>query len=132
MITGLSLALMSIRFGLPRRYDLQILGAKYQPCKSKSASRTSSSVLLNESTSCVGISDKSYGIRKQDKFFMTTFRTVVSSVAKVCSLQNITFTRHSSMSISHISISYQSHTNHAPRLPLRSHLFVDCFDFIFQ
>jgi hypothetical protein len=77
---------------------------------------TSSSVLLNELVA-LAVSDKSTVSSKKGKFLMTTFRTVVSSVAKVCSLQNITFT-HSihQCRFPHISISYQSRTI-APRLP---------------
>jgi hypothetical protein len=64
---------------------------------------------------------------------MTTFRTVVSSVAKVCSLQNITFT-HGIHQCRFPTLVYPTRATRtiAPRLPLRSHLFVDCFDFIFQ
>jgi hypothetical protein len=61
-------------------------------CNNKSASRTSSRVLLKESTSCVGNFDETYRIRKQERqVLMTTFRTVVSKWRKACFRQNITF-----------------------------------------
>jgi hypothetical protein len=55
---------------------------------------------------------------QERQVLMTTFRTVVSKVAKVCFRQKHHFPDgiHQSR-FSHISISYQSHTNHGPRLP---------------
>jgi hypothetical protein len=88
MITGLSLALMSNRFGLPMQYDLQILGAKYHVKANRL--REPHRAYFYESTSCVGnLINPTVSESKKGKF-LTTFRTVVSSVAKVCSLQNIT------------------------------------------
>jgi hypothetical protein len=132
MITGLSLALMSNKVWFTEDMIFKFWVRNIYHVQSKSASRTSSSVLLNESTRCVGISDKSYGIRKQEgQVLMTTFRTVVSSVAKVCFYKTSLYPR-SSMSIS--TLVYPTrHTNHRATIAaLRSHLFVDCFDFIFQ
>jgi hypothetical protein len=73
------------------RYDLQILGAKYQHNKIGFANLIERT--LNESTSCVGsfLINPTVSESKKGQVLMTTFRTVVSSVAKVCSLQNITF-----------------------------------------
>ena len=53
-------------------------------CNNKSASRTSSSVLLKESTSCVGnfLINPTVSESKKGRFLITTFRTVVSKVAK--------------------------------------------------
>ena len=53
-------------------------------CRSMSASRTSSSVLLKASTSCVGsfLMNPTVSLRRNGTFSITTFLTVVSRVAK--------------------------------------------------
>src|SRR5690554_1241283 len=72
-------------------------------CNKRSASRTSSSVLLNASTSCVGSFriNPTVSVSRNGKLPITTFRTVVSSVAKACFQQTLHFCSvHSSPSIS--------------------------------
>ena len=53
-------------------------------CKSKSASLTSSRVLLKDSTNCVGnfLINPTVSLIKNGRFPITSFLTVVSSVAK--------------------------------------------------
>ena len=85
MITGLLFAFMSNKVLFTEAIWSSKSGCEISTtCNNKSASRTSSSVLLKESTNWVG----SFRIKptvsesKKGKFLMTTFRTVVSKVAK--------------------------------------------------
>jgi hypothetical protein len=127
MITGLSLALMSNKFGLPI-YDLQFWVRNISTYMQNRLREPHRAYFWMNRLVALAISDKSYGIRsaKGASFFMTTFRTVVSSVAKVCSLQNITL--HSIHQCRFPTLVYPT-TNHRATIAAAFPLFVDCFDF---